>query len=566
MKLNKVITLVIFLLFFQVLKGQKTNIIYGSDYEGFPSDYKKYFTFDNVMLSVNLYRENIILQTFNLDSLTLIQSKDFKGFPEDVQIEDVLKFNNNVYLLYSTLIKNDTVFEERLYMKEINVDSCSFEKTKLLMTINGDVTAILSMHDFVDNFDFTSTLDQDRFVVQYKKKKKNLKENIEIGYKVFDRDLNLLWEKEIEMPYNGHQIENIDFAIDSEYNIYLGSYIFRKKILNGTGDNYGPMSKVTGRGEINYDIEIFKIGTTTGTYSKSKMELDSGYHINSFKFFPINNEQLIVAGYSSVIGKNSKYNQPSGVFKFNMLDSIQKIDTMSIPTAIVNQNLKPKEVSLNKSLSRRYGKDWKPTIKYLSPVNLILDKDGGIILIGEQRIPIIRNYVIPLPIPGGAVITSTLSSHMLYNDVLISRFNADGTNSWIKKLAKRQETTNSVDFFGLHKRGLSFKLIKGETDLYIFYVDQLKNLTISPTKKPAELNDDGNHGFLTVHKINTITGKVNKAALFDVERIQELKTIGFNIFNITSFRKDEVVFEVYMDSLKDKSILNIGFLTLINLQ
>lgn len=326
------------------------------------------------------------------------------------------------------------------------------------------------------------------------------------------------------------------------------------------------MSKVTGRGEINYDIEIFKIGTTTGTYSKSKMELDSGYHINSFKFFPINNEQFIVAGYSSVIGKNSKYNQPSGIFKFNMLDSIQKIDTMSIPTAIVNQNLKPREVSLNKSLSRRYGKDWKPTIKYLSPVNLILDKDGGMILIGEQRIPITRNYVIPLPIPGGALITSTLSSHMLYNDVLISRFNADGTNSWIKKLAKRQETTNSVDFFGLHKRGLSFKLIKGETDLYIFYVDQLKNLTLPSDKNPAELNDDGNHGFLTVHKINAITGKVNKAALFDVERIQELKTKGFNIFNITYSRKDEVVFEVYMESLKDKSILNIGFLTHINLK
>lgn len=219
----------IFLLLFQAVKGQKTDISSGRNYQSFSTGFKKYFTINNVMLAVNFYRENIILQTFNLDSLTLVKSKNFKGFPKNVQVEDVLKFNNRIFLFYSTLVDNDTIIEEKLYMKEINVDSCSFEKTKLLMTTKGDVTAILSKHDFVDNFDFISTLNQDRFVVQYKKRKSDLKENVEIGYKVFDRDFNLVWEKEIEMPYNGHQIENIDFAIDSQYNIYLGSYIFRKK-------------------------------------------------------------------------------------------------------------------------------------------------------------------------------------------------------------------------------------------------------------------------------------------------------------------------------------------------
>jgi len=564
MKLNKTIILVLFLVLFQAVKGQKTGISSGRNYQGFSTGFKKYFTLDDVMLVVNFYRENIILQTFSLDSLTLIKSKNFQGFPKNVQVEDVLKFNNRIYLFYSSLIDNDTIIEEKLYMKEINVDSCSFEKTKLLMTVKGNVTAILSKHDFVDNFDFSSTLDQDRFVVQYKKKKKELIANVAIGYKVFDRDFNLVSEKEIEMPYSGLQIENVDFAIDSQHNIYLASYVYRNKKSRKNGDKYGPMFKITASGAINYDIEIFKIGTTTGIYSKSKIELDSGYHINSFKFFPISNEQLIVAGYSSVVGRLSKFNEPSWIFKFNILDSIRKIDTLSIPTEIVHQNLKQSEVNFNNSMLRRYGSKWKPSIKKLIPEYLILDKDGGMILIGEQQTPIFRNYVIPLPIPGGAVFTSTISEHMLYNDVLISKFNADGTNAWIKKLAKRQETTNRVDFLGLRRRGLSFKLHEGDGEIYIFFVDQLKNLTLPSNKTPAELNDDGNHGYLMAHKINTTSGKINKAALFDVEKIQNKQTNKFNIFNSTSFGKYEVVFEVFTKPMTKGT--ETGSLTRVNLK
>lgn len=558
-------------------KLPENNISYGSDYQGFSTDLKKYFTLDEVMISVNFYRENIILQTFNLDSLTLIQSNDFKGFPKNVQVEDVLKFNNRIYLFYSTLVDNDTVFEERLYMKEINVDSCSFEKTKLLMVTNGDVTAILSKHDYINNFDFSSTLDQDRFVVQYKKKSKKSKDPIELGYKVYDRDFNLVWEKEIEMPYSQYQLENIDFAIDALSNIYLASYVYRDKVsqlLKNVGrasvltNNSEPSMRVTNKGEVNYDLEIFKIGIETGSFTKIKIELDSGYHINSFKFFPINNELLIGAGYSSVIGKNSKFNQTSGMFKFNLFDNERKIDMLPIPAEIVNQNLKKSKIALNTSSVRRYGKYFKPELKDLVPENLILDKDGGMILIGEQQIPVIKHYVAPLP---GSFIVHTTSPHMLYNDVLISKFNADGSSAWVKKLAKRQETTNRIDYFGLHKRGLSFKLVEGENDLYILYMDQLKNLALLPTQNPVELNDDGDHGFLTAYKINRSSGASSKAAILDVQQIKGLKTHNFNISSINSFQKDKFLFEGYYDN-KNKTeevyrLTNVlGFLTQINLK
>jgi hypothetical protein len=564
--MKKTLFFLILILTAQFLFGQeksgKQNINYGNNYQGFPEAFKKYFKIDDVLLLVNFYRETIILQTFSKDSLKCIGAKDYRGFPKNVQVEDVVEFNNRVYLFYSTLVHTDSLFEEKLYMKEINVDSCRFEKTKLLMKVDGNVTAILSMQDY-DNFDFSSSLDQNRFVVQYKKKKK-FKDTVEIGYKVFDRDFNLVWEKDIKMPYTGFQMENIDYAIDAKSNVYLASYIFREKISNFSRNNKGTDRRVLGSGAINYDLEIFKIGIETGSYTKSKIELDSGYHINSFKFFPISNEQLIGAGYSSVVGRNSKFNQTSGMFKFNVLDKERKIDICFIPTAIVNQNLKKSEVALNTSLERRYGKYFKPVLKDLMPEYLVLDKDGGLILIGEQQIPIVRNYGY-----GSGFVVS--SAHVLYNDVLVSKFNNDGSLVWIKKLAKRQETTNRIDFFGLHKRGLSFKLVEGENDLYLLYMDQFKNLKLPSDKKPAELNDDGDHGFLTAYKINKSSGASSKAAIVDVQLIRGLKTNNFNISSITSFQNDEFLFEGYYDNediteahLRLTNVL--GFLTLINLK
>lgn len=576
---TKILIFIILIINVNVSTAQKTlsesSISYGSDYQGFSNSFKKYFILDDVLLLVNFYKETIILQTFSKDSLNCIGEKDYNGFPKDVQVEDVVAFNKHVYLFYSTLIRTDSLFEERLYLKEINVDSCTFENTKLLMKVDGDATAILSMQDY-DNFDFCSTIDQNRFVVQYRKKAKKANDPVELGYKVYDNDFNLVWEKEIEMPYNRWQMENIDFTIDAQSNIYLASYIFRDKVSqffksNVSGsfiNNSEPSYRITNKGEINYDLEIFKIGIETGSYTKLKIDLDSGYHINSFKFFPINNELLIGAGYSSVIGKNDKFQQTSSMFKFNLLDMERKIDMQPIPTEIVNQNLKKSEIALNTSLERRYGTYYKPMLKDLVPENLILDKDGGLILIGEQQIPVIKHYVAPLP---GGFIVHTTSPHMLYNDVLISKFNTDGSSAWVKKLAKRQETTNRIDYFGLHKRGLSFKLVEGENDLYILYMDQLKNLTLLPTKNPAELNDDGDHGFLTAYKINRSSGASSKAAILDVRQIKGLKTHNFNLSSINSFQKDKFLFEAYYDN-KDKSeevirLTNVlGFLTHINLK
>ena len=535
----------------------KKNISYGDDYQGFSGTVKKHFTVDSVLLSICFYRKTIILQTFNQNTLNVIRSKDFNGFPKKVMVEDVLEFNNEVYLFYSTLIHNDTVFQEKLYRRKINIDSCSFGETKLLMAVDGNVNGGISGRENADNFSFRKSIDKKQLLVQYQREGKK-KELVEMGYKVFNKEFKLVWEKEMKMPYENWKMENIDFTLDNESNIYLASntYIKANEINR----------KATKTGVINYDLEVFKIGVTSGSFTKSKILLDSGYHINSFKFFQIGSDQLIAAGYSSIIGRNSKFNQTSGAFKFSLLDKESKIDTFSFSETIANQNLKKSEITLNVSNKRRYKKEWKSPIKNLIPKNLILEKDGSFILIGEQQEEAISHAVFPTPI--GMVHKTTVK--MLFNDILISKFNKNGSLDWMKKLAKRQDVVYGVDFFGLDKKSLSFKLVEGEKDLYILYLDQLKNLKLPLTKKPEKFNDD-DYGMLTAYKINRKSGVGGKTLILDVNWINGLQTVDFNLEGISAFGKDQFVFEGYYNngdmSESHLRLTNVlGFLTCVNLK
>jgi hypothetical protein len=102
-------------------------------------------------------------------------------------------------------------------------------------------------------------------------------------------------------------------------------------------------------------------------------------------------------------------------------------------------------------------------------------------------------------------------------------------------------------------------------------MDQIKNLNLTFDKKPTELNDDGNHGFLTVCKINRNSGITSKAAILNVQKIKGLKTNNFNISGINYFKKDQFIFEgYYTNGVMSKPHLRLtnvfGFLTHVNLK
>ena len=452
--MKKPILLFIFILIIQVLFSQgklpADNIEVGEPHGVVISKYSRYYYYENYILSVKFYRKEITLQTFDSKSLKQIKKEVFKGFPKEVVIEEIMRVKGKLVLFYS--FYNEETDKESLYSRGINVEECSFEEEgRLIFEEEGNVDPIINTQQEVDNFNITISENQNKLFIQYKIKSKK-EELIKIGFKVFDLNFKIEAEKTVELPYIESKIFNTDLILDSLGNTYILSFVSRGKSSNTSL-------------QINYDVELFRIDGETGRLDQTRLKLDSTECINSMKFFKLNNKEIVCAGYSSIIGKNDKKNQTSGVFVIYDLHKNPISKVYPIPLNIVNQNVKQAKINTNKSLQIRYGRYYRPTIDFLVPEMLHLCNDGSILIVGEQQKPIIRNYA-----------TVGTGYHMLYEDVLFTKINQDGTLSWMKKLAKRQETTNRIKFDGLEKRGMSFKHVKGANHLYLLYSDHIKNL------------------------------------------------------------------------------------------
>jgi hypothetical protein len=79
--------------------------------------------------------------------------------------------------------------------------------------------------------------------------------------------------------------------------------------------------------------------------------------------------------------------------------------------------------------------------------------------------------------------------------------------AWTVKIPKSQ-----VGSAG--RGGMSYKYFGHEGDNYFFYLDNVKNLNLSPDQPPAK-HQDGAGGFLTICKIDA-AGNVTKGNLFDI--------------------------------------------------
>ncbi|MBL4593315.1 MAG: hypothetical protein JKX68_05795 [Flavobacteriales bacterium] len=532
--MKKSLYLLTLLLIVQISFGQEMfsdeKIEIGTPYETVVAQFNKYYTFKDLIFGIKINREKITLQTYNIESLTQEKIKVYDDFLKELKIEEILRIKDKLFLFYS--FYNEITNKESLYFREIDVEECSFkEGAKLLFEIEENVTSSMEFQQLVDNLDFRSSFDGNKLLIQYLKRpdrklpKKQRKNALSvIGFKVFDQKLNLIWSKEIEMPYKYAEMKNKDYAIDTDGNCYLVSLI-------------------------GSDFILFKIAAQTGILSKNKIEIASDQIIENLKLFQISDKSIICAGYTLVIA--SLEGSESGIFKYNILDTTPEIDHYVIPLKIVYQNATKIRLNSFEAGHSSYKKVYSLSIKSLVPELLFVDKDGSMLLIGEQNIPISRNYGAFVPASSGiSPLIGISSGHMLYNDVLITKFNKDGSLAWVNKLAKHQETVNRTRFDGLEKRGLSYKFIDGENDLYIIYTDHKKNLNLDSIKAPKP-NDFGNEGVLVAYEINKNSGVGKKTPIFEVRKIKEIRTSKFSLSRMVTKKKDELIIEIYDGSFKD---------------
>lgn len=532
-------------------------------------DQKFYFSREGSkqVIALKFDKPEIFIQRFDPDKPGFISEKKYEDFlPEKHDIESVRVFDDKMYLFFSSWDKpNET---EQLYAQEIDFEKGEFVgKPVLLFKVKGRVSRSgrsLDASSTADwsKFDIVPSYDKKMFMVQYRKRpevKKDTKSFDIIGLYTFDTNLNKLSNKEYTMPYTERRMDNLDYQIDNKGNLYLLAKVFH--------DDTNKDKKSKKDTLANYHIELFTM--KKGADDIKIAQVDNGNNfINRLWIFPSPNDELVAAGYynngkgksrrrnnsypgiaTPMVGnfwiQHDKASNCDGIIMFKMLadGSVSNIKNYDIPVEIINE-FESKRTQKRNAKNEEKGEGAKFTDLTLK--NVVYQKDGSVILVGEQIFTEVYNRGGAMGGMGMGGMNSNTTYKYHFEDILVAKINADGTLGWMSKVPKRQIGDNVRNPQG----GMSYKFFSNETDHFIVFLDNVKNVGLSLDKEPA-IHSDGNGGYLTSVKISDADGSYDKGSIFNSRDVEDFKLKQFSTNRVVKTSATSFVVEAYKKSKED---------------
>lgn len=510
-------------------------------------------------LSVKRDGKDIYMQSFNATSMTEIKRNKISDMPEDFVIEDMTWVGTKAYCFFSVWDKKNTT--EQLFAREIDFEGCAFKGVgKRIIATEGkiDGAAALTYGFFsfgvTDKFAFISSRDNSKILIQYRKVAKDKRDAVNhdlIGLYVFDEDMNPISKGgEIEMPYTERVMDNEDYQVDSDGKPYVLAKVREKdtdKDTKGAGKNK----------EIIYHYELLNINMDNKNIKISRINLDE-FFMKDVLLYEGVNKNIVCAGFykhkndtrnlannntvnigrvnNSAITGTSFYSDGNadGLFLFDMDEdgNLSNKKFYEIPVEVINQYQREAAQKKNEKKDEK----GKADLAYLELREIHTLDDGGLIIIGEQY------YKIEHRSSRGNVY---YTYH--YEDILVTKIDANGKLVWMKKLPKKQQG-------GRGQGGLGFKYMEFNNNHYFAFIDNVKNMSLSLDKRPA-MHMDGAGGFLTCYKIDNESGNVAKYSVFDLTKVDGgYKVEQFSVHRVLEVSDDEFIMELYKNQKEDVMI------------
>lgn len=529
--MKTILPLILFLSYgFQQIKSQDSAVsvdyIVGKPYKVFDASEKLYYTYDNELLSVKIRGNLVNIQKFNHKSMSFIKETIVTDLPKNSRFEKVIQFKDRLLFFYS--LWDPGANKEQLLYREIDFKTGSFlGKSKLVVAAEGEVSGTISLgfigYGASEKFNIQTSADSSKMLIMYVKKPLRIVDewNYDIlGIHVFDKSMTPIWNKELEMPYTEKKMDQLDFIIDNLGDVFILSRVFKDNTID---------LKKSKMGSANYHLELFRIAASTNNITKT--ELDVGdKHIISVRLIESESKVICVGFY----GKGKQVTEAEGVFLYRLHKdgAIEDIKYLNFPLELVNMYVSKRKQERNEK-EDFYNEG--AGISNLRLRDILLKTDGSIIIVGEQY------YTVAVGSPGGS--STTAIGH--YNDILISKINANGTSAWMNKLPKRQIGKDSIE-------GLSFFYDYNATSNshYFFIMDNLRNKELDVNSVPENIKS-GNEGYLTACAVHDETGKVSKHYLFDLDDVNGMPVFQFGIKRIVKTDDDQYLVEVYKRNKED---------------
>ena len=499
---------------------------------------KKYFSKNNQTIAIKFGGKEVVIQKFDSEKPAFVSEKSYQEFfPKNYQIESTLKVGNKYYVFYSSWNGDDD--KEQLFSVEVDFEKGEFMSPKLLFQVNGKVTGTNIGYYVMDKFTILQSFDTNKILVQYRKKpevKRDTKSFDIIGLAAFDTDLKEISNKEVKMPYTERRMNNIDYQLDNDGNLYLLAKVFH--------DDSNDDKKSRKDEEANYHIELLTLKVGAKDFLITKFDNKNKF-ISKLWLFDSPENYLVCGGFYSN-GKGDLYDS-DGILAFKIDKNGTIYDNVyhDIPLELINQYVSNKTKKKNDK-KERDGDEAKFSDLVLK--DFIFNKDGSIILVGEQTfVTEIRRQSM------NGFSRSSYIYH--FNDILVAKIGTSGELNWMKKIPKKQQTGTSFMNFsgGTSQGGMSYKYFSANNHHYLVFLDNVKNINLAIDKAPA-LHLDGQGGYLTAVKIADSDGSLTKSSILNGRDLEDFQMHQFSVDRVLKTSENSFMLEVYKKKKEDVMI------------
>ena len=387
------------------------------------------------------------------------QELKYKGKQRD--FEDVVFLGGELYLL--TSFNNSAKKKNYLFKQQISSKSLIPSKS-LDMICETDARNQEAEGSFGN---YVSTDSSYLLIYNDLPYKKNEPERF--GFRVFDRNFDLVWEKDIVLPYPDNQFTVEEYQVDASGNVHL------------LGVLYTDQAKWRRRGSPTYQYVILSYLDNGEITEEFRVDLENKF-VTDLTFRPVKNGELVCAGFYSEKGTYSV----KGAYYFRLNPRTR---------ATNNTNFQPFEFDFLTEYMTERSRDKAKAAQARNDVQrsaelfnysldeLITRSDGGAVLVAEQfYIEEDRYNDSPFGYGFGYGYNPydpfyynryrnnfQVDYYYNYNDIIVVNIRPTGEIEWAARIPKKQQTRNDGGYYS------SYAMSIVRDKLFFIFNDNARN-------------------------------------------------------------------------------------------
>lgn len=302
--------------------------------------------------------------------------------------------------------------------------------------------------------------------------------NERYSFRVLDANLEVLWQKDLELPYESELLEINQYRIDNRGHLYMMSGV--------TTPEKGRRAE---RGKSETSYAVLSYDPYENSVKEFEVALD-GKWVIATSFDLTDHNDLVIGGFYS----NDRYFSIAGTFFFRINGEKKKIAAsgmQAFSSDFLERFMKARKVERGKELENYYFD------------HFVVRDDGGATFIAEQYY---MRQDFRTDITTGR---QEIIYYYHYNDLIVVDVSSEGVINWTIRVPKRQMSINDNGTYS------SYALSSKGDNLYLVFNDEASNseaLNANPESTPRMMNSARQSSATLVHIDGS--GTVSRSNLF----------------------------------------------------